>query len=174
MLTAETPINRQVPAIVRYFALHDEETVMGGDAGTNASLIADALWTLGGSPADFDFEDVKRHARSLTVGAFDILLQEIQYEFENIWMVAPRHASLAPWLTALDILSRVDRSVMQAAPTPLTDAHAHRQFTANVPLRLPPAHPDVSRAWEQLFAEAAAAQGDWSAWATHHFRATAE
>eukprot|EP00961_Rhodomonas_salina_P245664 3319294-Rhodomonas_salina.1 len=62
MLTAETPINRQVPALVRYFALHDEETVMGGDAGTNASLVADALWTLDGSPADFDFEQVKRHA----------------------------------------------------------------------------------------------------------------
>ena len=172
----DTPIINSRPIIYHYLA-DTEHTHMHGTRKTNASLIADAIWVLGGRVEE---DEIEREVRcklleTLPARIFNEMLADLHYNFEVLWWVTFDHPSFKPWLDALEMLRRVDTACMvqKDFATDNDVWEEYKNVREILRIRFPDTHPEIQAAWDVIFAEKGALyamnKGDWAAWADHTF-----
>jgi hypothetical protein len=94
----------------------------------------------------------------LTTSLLHALREDIDYHHENIWNVAPQHASNYPYYTALELLDNIEFAFVPLSPmrdNEYIEAEADRlakykSFEQLIGLKFPALHPDVSAQWDGL------------------------
>lgn len=107
--------------LMRYWGLSKTAPVKPTQSqGTNQALITQAVLTLC-PPAHlfkYSLENMEHEASKLTHVALLVFVQDIEYRFENCWMVCDEHPSFQQWREAIACLERVNKACMASFTEP--------------------------------------------------------